>query len=147
MNPVPQPAPLDSGSVPNRSRRGLGWAALGLGLMGVAGWFLWRFEPAGQVFYPRCWSYQVLGIKCPGCGVLRATHALLRGEWGLAWSLNPLWVSYMPLLMWGMASWLAAGFGWRLWHPFNRPWVYGGLIGLAFAYGIVRNIPGWSGPG
>jgi hypothetical protein len=124
-------------------RRVRWWGWVGLVGVGLAVWFLWRFEPAGQVFYPRCWSYQVWGVKCAGCGVLRATHALLRGEWALAWSLNPLWVCYLPVMGWAMTAWLANGFGIRIGHPFNRPWVYGGLIGLAFAYGIARNLPGW----
>lgn len=87
------------------------------------------------------------GLKCPACGVLRATHALLRGEVGLAWALNPLWVTYVPILTWTGVSWVASLFGRRWMNPLTRPWMLGVLGGLAAVYGVVRNVPSlpWGG--
>ncbi len=123
------------------------WRWLVLALMAVVVVVLWRYEPAGQAFYPRCWMYSMTGLKCPGCGVLRATHAMLRGDFRLAWSLNPLWVCYVPLLGWMGLAWVGGLFGWRLPNPLVRPWCLGVIGGLAMAYGIARNIPGlgWLG--
>jgi hypothetical protein len=52
---------------------------------------LWRFEPQGQIFFPRCTFHQVTGLLCPGCGGLRATHALLHGELLAAWRPESSW--------------------------------------------------------
>ncbi len=138
-----RPAPPVMGastlSWPGRSLR---WGVLAV--VGVLGFLLWRFEPAGQFYYPRCWMYAVTGLKCPGCGVLRATHAMLRGEWALAWMLNPLWVCYLPVIAWSGGAWLAGLFGRRIPNPLRHPWILGGLAGLAVAYGIVRNLPGFA---
>jgi hypothetical protein len=38
---------------------------------------------------PECPVHLVAGIKCPGCGALRACHALLRGDVNTAWAMNP----------------------------------------------------------
>lgn len=123
------------------------WRWLVLALMAAAVVVLWRYEPAGQVFYPRCWMYSATGLKCAGCGVLRASHAMLRGDFRLAWSLNPLWVCYAPLLGWMALAWVGSLFGLRVPNPLVRPWFLGVIGGLAMAYGIARNIPGlgWLG--
>ena len=113
------------------------WVLGGIALMGLV---LWRFEPAGQYFYPRCWLYATTGLKCPGCGVLRATHALLRGDLALAWVLNPLWVCYLPLVGWMALGWLASLFGRKFPNPLASPWGIGAMAGLAVAYGIARNV-------
>ncbi len=124
-----------------------GWRWVVVGLLVAVGVVLWRYEPAGQAFYPRCWMYSATGLKCPGCGVLRATHAMLRGDFQLAWSLNPLWVCYAPLMGWMGLAWVGGLFGFRLPNPLLRPWALGVIGGLAMAYGIARNIPGlgWLG--
>jgi hypothetical protein len=142
MSAVGSPArpPVIVPASPAGANRWLRWVVLA-GLAGIAV-LLWRYQPAGQVFYPRCWTYSMTGLKCPGCGVLRATHAMLRGEFGLAWVLNPLWVCIAPLVAWTTLAWVAGMFGLKLPNPLARPWVLGAVGGLAVAYGIVRNIPG-----
>ncbi len=129
--------PVDRGGV--GWRMWLGWGAAGV----LVAWVLWRNEPSGQVYYPRCYLYVVTGLQCPGCGVLRATHALLNGRWDAAWRLNPLWVSLLPLVGWGGVAGLLRGLGLRIWQPWARPWVLGGVLGLAVAYGVARNMPFW----
>lgn len=132
-------------SAPDGRGRSLRWFVLAA-VVGV-GVVLWRYEPAGQFFYPRCWMYAVTGLKCPGCGVLRASHALLRGDFALAWTLNPLWVCYVPVIAWSVLAWIAGMFGRNLPNPLLKPWVLGVLGGLAVAYGVARNLPGlaWLG--
>lgn len=89
------------------------------------------------------------GFVCPGCGTLRAVHALTHGDPMTAWQRNPLLVISIPILVfvWLTAvrrAWLGVP---RRWTPGPRllltlPWLVGG-------YWIARNIPGldFLGPG
>lgn len=101
---------------------------------------LWRVEPSGQFFFPRCWLYQTTGLQCPGCGATRAVHALLNGRLGEAFRLNALMVLLLPL-----AGWLGvrAAWGWRTgrgWpNPLLNPILLALLAGLAFGFGVGRN--------
>lgn len=139
------------GGVPPRrvgNRRRTGWwvglgVLAGLGGLALLGWQ----EPAGQIYYPRCALFVMTGLKCPGCGVMRSTHFLLRGEWGAAWRMNALWVSLMPLWVWTGVALLVRGWGWRIWNPMSVPWVWGSVAGLACVYGLMRNVPGLGGAG
>lgn len=49
----------------------------------------------------------VLGIPCPGCGLTRATLALLRGDVALAYHFHPLVFVLSPVYIGalGMAAW------------------------------------------
>jgi len=104
---------------------------------------LWRVEPAGQPFFPRCWLYQTTGLQCPGCGATRAVHALLNGRFVEAFHLNALVVAGLPLALWMT---LRALWGWgsgRWWpNPLTRPWVLALLGGLVFGFGVGRNFGG-----
>lgn len=114
-------------------------AAAGVAFLG----FLWRVEPAGQAFFPRCWLYQTTGLQCPGCGATRAVHALLNGQFREAFHLNALVVLALPLV-----GGLAVRFGWgwrtgRWWpNPLAHPMILALLTGLACGFGVGRNL-GW----
>ena len=86
---------MPSGSWIGRRVPWLSGAAL-LGVLGV----LWAAEPHGQVWYPRCLLYAATGLQCPGCGGLRAAHALLHGDLAAAWHLNPLLICLLPVFAW-----------------------------------------------
>jgi hypothetical protein len=45
------------------------------------------------------------GLDCPGCGTLRATRALTRGDLLLAADHNVLTIMLLPLLLWGLVAW------------------------------------------
>src|SRR5262245_2252643 len=47
---------------------------------------------------PLCPSAFVLHIPCPGCGLGRATMALLRGDLATASAMQPAWFVVLPLL-------------------------------------------------
>lgn len=111
----------------------LGFLALGL---------VWRFEPRGQFFYPRCWLYQTTGLKCPGCGATRALHALLHGDLRAAWAQNPLFVTLLPAGAWlgarGLRGWRTG----RWWpNPLAHRSVIAALLGVIVGFGVVRNLP------
>ncbi|MEO6123770.1 MAG: DUF2752 domain-containing protein [Ilumatobacteraceae bacterium] len=103
-------------------------------------------DPSGSgVHLPACPLYQMTGLWCPGCGLTRATHAVLRGHIGAAFGFNP----FFPLFLGGIvAAWLAwirrslgrppviAVSRWPLWLP-----IAAGVLLIAF--GVVRNLPGF----
>ncbi len=45
-----------------------------------------------------CLMETVLGLPCPGCGVLHALTAVLRGHWVTAWRANPAGVAFAFVL-------------------------------------------------
>lgn len=114
-------------------------AALGL----VAGLFVLTYvPPTAASFYPKCVSYQLTGIHCPGCGLTRAAHSLLNGQIEQAFAYNPLLVLLAPYLLVAFIRWL---WFW-LWgteaqrslFPARYAWVFGVVFVL---YWIFRNIP------
>ena len=65
---------------------------------------LYRFNPLEVHFYPRCPLYVMTGIYCPGCGALRAGHALLHGHLLTALDYNALLVLAAPFLAYALAA-------------------------------------------
>jgi hypothetical protein len=113
-----------------------GAAAGGVGVALV----LYFCDPVRVPIYPVCLLHRLTGLDCPGCGSLRALHALLHGQWTAALHFNLFLVLSLPLL---------ATFGIRsAWNKAHggpgvtvRPlwlWVY---AAAAVAFGILRNLP------
>jgi hypothetical protein len=118
------------------------WMMLVLGLA-VAGFLVVAvFDPMQYGFYPKCMLHSVTGLSCPGCGGLRAVHALGRGDVMEAVRLNPLVVVGFPLV--GLA-WLAWRWRERRKTPERRRVVPNAMIwcGLAVlvVFAILRNVP------
>lgn len=61
------------------------------------------FHPYDLWWAPRCAWHDLTGLRCPGCGLTRATHHLLHGEVWLALQSNPL-APLVPL-MFGATVW------------------------------------------
>jgi hypothetical protein len=93
---------------------------------------LYVFDPsAAGNFFPKCPSYAFLGLYCPGCGITRALHALLHGQWAQAMAYNPLAMLTAPLLLWMVfkPAWL--------YHPITPKIAFVVLV----LYAVLRNIP------
>lgn len=129
-------------------RRGL---TLGLvGLMAAGTFVLYRYDPATVVLFPPCPFHTLTGWHCPGCGSLRAFHALLQGDWLGALAFNPLTTLAVPLLLVGMAREL-----YRLSRGVDPvrarapAWTIRALAVLLVVFGVLRNLPafGWLAPG
>ncbi|MBU0691614.1 DUF2752 domain-containing protein [bacterium] len=64
----------------------------------AAGLFLHYVNPLQQLAWLRCPVNLTTGLYCPGCGSLRAIHALLNGDIVAALSANLLAVAALPVL-------------------------------------------------
>lgn len=98
-------------------------------------------DPNEPGHYPTCPFLAVTGLFCPGCGSLRAVHALARGDVAAAASSNLLAVlAVLPLAV----IWLA----WvrRSWRGTARdsvapPLLLWALLGLVVVFAVLRNLP------
>jgi hypothetical protein len=98
-------------------------------------------DPNQSGHYPTCPFLFVTGRYCPGCGSLRAVHALVHGDLGAAIGLNVLTVLGAVLLAGMWARWAA-----RSWRGETRttvapPWVHYTLLAVLVVFGVVRNLP------
>lgn len=95
------------------------------------------------------WTWATGGLDCPGCGTLRATRALTRGDLALAADHNLLFVALVPLLAWGLLGWWRHERGRRPRAPrVPRP-VTMALAAVLPLWWVVRNLPwfAWLGSG
>ena len=132
-----------TGSANVNAKRTIGWRLTGaLLLLGAALVILYLYAPAQYRFYPRCLLHEFTGLNCPGCGGLRATHALLHGDFIAAFHFNPLLFFLAPVGFLYVAGKL---WRWRtgqdLPHPFQHPRWHWVLAGLVIGFGVVRNLP------
>lgn len=108
--------------------------------------FVARYEPvANKQYYPQCGFKETTGFDCPGCGGLRATHAVTRGRILEAFRFSPGLVLSLPIVMYLAGLWIRE---WRrtgnmpvpLAQPeCNRPLMW--LAILFVSLGLLRNIP------
>lgn len=84
---------------PRTARLGAGLFLVSL-VLGLV--FVGTHDPHEPGTYPPCPTRALLGFLCPGCGALRATHALIHGDLERAWAANPLFVIALPLFIWAV---------------------------------------------
>jgi hypothetical protein len=109
--------------------------------------FVARVDPNAPGHYPTCPFLWLTGEYCPGCGSLRAVHALTHGDLGTAMSRNPLTVLGTVALV---VLWIA----WLQRRVTGRPrraapaWVLWALLAVVLAFWLLRNLPGfeWLAP-
>jgi hypothetical protein len=103
-------------------------------------------DPSEGGVYPICPIRAVTGWWCPGCGLTRATHHLVHGEFTTALHFN---VMVVPVLMLIGALWA----GWYL-RSTGRPvgvlgrlpaWAYVAVTSVLAVFAVVRNLPGVDG--
>jgi hypothetical protein len=118
----------------------LSGAYCALTVIGVASLAL--LDPAETTFIPMCPCRLLTGLYCPGCGSLRAIHAITRLRIDRALGYNPLLVLFVPLFIWFFAANLATA----CWGPdkikCSLPPVFAkSLLLIILAYFVIRNIP------
>lgn len=93
-----------------------------------------------------CPVHTMTGLWCPGCGMTRATHHLLRGDVGRALGYNLFAPLILALIAGSWWSWLRARRGRRaVFDTDDRrvTWSLLALGALFIAFGVVRNLPGF----
>lgn len=99
-------------------------------------------DPNEPGHYPACPFLALTGHYCPGCGSLRAAHALAHGDVTVATGSNLLFVLALPGAVALWARWLYARAKGRPDPPLpERPmaWIIG--IAVLVIFGVVRNLP------
>jgi hypothetical protein len=125
------------------SARALWAAAAATAVAAPAAVVLYLFNPLAVHFYPRCLLYVATGIYCPGCGALRAAHALLHGRILTALDYNPLFVVALPFLAWAIAAQGLEAAAGRPVLPTVRlsGRMARGILWLFIVFTVLRNIP------
>jgi hypothetical protein len=113
------------------------------GLVGAAALVMLRvFDPATSGIFPPCPVHYLTGLYCPGCGSLRALHALLHGDFRQGWAMNPFAMVVLPFVAYGLASQILfqlRGKGLpEVMLPAN--WIRAFAV-VVVMYGVVRNLP------
>ena len=97
-------------------------------------------DPNRAGHYPTCPFLAITGYYCPGCGSLRAVHALTHGDVGAAIGLNVLTVVGIVVVtvFWGL--WTL-----RAWRGTPRTgvapaWTLYLAVGVVVTFWIVRNL-------
>ncbi len=114
-----------------------------VGAFGIAGasLFLAFVNPLEQLGWLRCPVNLTTGLYCPGCGSLRAIHALLNGELLSALSYNVLAVVVLPmLLVVGIRSLFRVLSG-RTIILQVHPLLAWSVFGIVIVFSILRNLP------
>lgn len=96
-------------------------------------------------FWPKCLFHQYTGLHCAGCGMTRASHALLQGDPITAFRYNPLVMGLFALgllaAIWELVARVSGkDLPFRIRPRLAMVWV---LIGLFLAFWVLRNIPAW----
>ncbi|MCM1318813.1 MAG: DUF2752 domain-containing protein [Muribaculaceae bacterium] len=60
---------------------------------------LWKYDPTKIAWAPQCPVHLLTGFQCPGCGISRATHALLHGRLYEALSYNWFFIISIPYFL------------------------------------------------
>lgn len=98
-------------------------------------------DPNRPGHYPPCPFLVLTGWYCPGCGTLRAIHALAHGDVGTALGLNVLSMACVPIVLAGWGYWVIRAYQGR---PIRanrvRPAFIWAFLALAVVFWIVRNL-------
>jgi len=101
-------------------------------------------DPNIEGHYPTCPWLALTGTFCPGCGSLRAIHALAHAELGVAMARNPLTVIAVGWLVLWFGLWTWRRLTGRVRTTMAPAWLLHGILVVILGYWVLRNIPGWT---
>ena len=58
--------------------------------------FYFSINPTNSYLIPKCPFHLLTGLDCPACGIQRALHYFLHGEWGTAIKYNYFLIISVP---------------------------------------------------
>lgn len=104
--------------------------------------YVWNPSTEGDGLFPKCPTFVMTGLHCPGCGSLRAMYQLLHGHLLAALDYNPLMVVLLPSLAYGvLVSSVQNITGRRLPCPVLSAKLAWLLLAVLVLFGILRNVP------
>lgn len=124
-----------------------------VGLATVAGLgYLFAVNPNEPGHYPLCPTQALLGIDCPGCGLTRATYALLHGNVPAALDHNVLVIPFWIAAIVAWSVWLVRAFRGRTPGRSAKASAMQSrlallALALVIAFGVVRNFVPYLGSG
>ena len=127
-----------------KPRLHLGRFAVVLSIVCALVFGLWWLKSYGIAAMPiPCFFHQLTGLHCPGCGMTRATAALVNGDLLSAFRFNPLGVLLLPLALLGL---VLESIGWvrNTSPPWRIPLGKHGAKIIAIAvilFMVLRNLP------
>jgi hypothetical protein len=95
-------------------------------------------DPSASGSYPACPFRALTGWYCPGCGSLRAMHAVLHADPRRAVAFNPLTVCFLPFVVVCFGRWLSGAPPWRASARAGPLWA---LVAVIVAFAVLRNLP------
>ena len=101
-------------------------------------------DPNAAGHYPTCPFLAITGWYCPGCGALRAVHALAHGDLVTALARNPFAVVAVGYLVVAWVIWLDRTARGRPQRWLAPPWVLYAVLAAVVTFGVLRNVPGWT---
>ena len=104
--------------------------------------FLVIFDPSSESFFPVCPLYATTGLACAGCGLTRATHAILHGDFSSALRFNilsPFVIGLLGYTWISLASFVARGKS--LSFRFLQGRMSSVIILVLISFSILRNLP------
>lgn len=101
-------------------------------------------DPNTAGHYPTCPFLAITGWYCPGCGALRAVHALAHGDLVTALARNPFTVVAAGYLVVTWLLWFRRSASGRPLRWLAPPWVLYGVLSAILAFWVLRNVPGWT---
>jgi hypothetical protein len=111
-------------------------------IVGIGVAYVAVVNPERPGHYPLCVFHSMTGLWCPGCGSLRAVHALTRGDLTTALHRNALLVLAAPLLALAWTQWMRGTLSTRARAPHRISRVaWWSLAAVLLAFGVARNVP------
>lgn len=105
---------------------------------------VWAVDPNLPGHYPLCPTFALAGIYCPGCGTLRAAHALLHGDILGSFAMNVLFPPAIVLAAVLFVRWVVARWHGRELRLAAPTWVPWALLAGVTAFTVARNIPAFA---
>jgi len=104
--------------------------------------YLFVFEPGKSGYFPSCLFRSFTGLTCPGCGSTRALHEILHGDFVTAFTLNPLLLLVLPVLLFVVVRYSVTVLRGGVLRPIMvpAPYAYAACV-VVLSFWIFRNTP------